>query len=114
MSHHEDDPLSPLAEAAEWGVTRAAGYFLAWLLGINLPRMVEWLLVSQAGGPRGTDLDNSAGEVAAWHLMHPLGFLLLFSHIVLFAVFVRFELRFRWLLWPLATGLFWRIVAEGL
>lgn len=37
---------------------------------------------------------------------HPLGFVLLLSHIILFAVFVRFELRYRWILWPLTTGLF--------
>lgn len=113
MAHTEEHPLSPLAEAAEWGVTRAAGYFLAWLLGISLPRLAVWLVVGDIVGHHTTYTeDTSAGVVAASHLLHPLGFLILASHIFLFAVFVRFELRYRWLLWPLASGLFWRIFME--
>lgn len=116
MARIEGHLLSPLAEAIEWGVTRAAGYFLAWLLGISLPRLVEWLVLGDIAGRRTTftEDDASAGVIAATHLMHPLGFLILASHIVLFAVFVRFDLRYRWILWPLATGLFWRIFLEQL
>lgn len=116
MARTEEHPLAPLAEAAEWGMTRAAGYFLAWLLGISLPRLAEWLVLGDIAGRRTIFAEDeaSAGVIAATHLMHPLGFLILASHIVLFAVFVRFELRYRWILWPLATGLFWRIFLERL
>ena len=115
MARTEDHPLSPLAEALEWGIARGAAYFFAWLLGINLPRMVEWLLLGNIGGrPRAYADGPAAGVVALSHIMHPLGFVILVSHIILFAVFVRFDLRDRWIFWPLATGLFWRLFVEGL
>jgi hypothetical protein len=111
MAHREDHhPLSPLAEALEWGVVRGAAYFFAWLLGINLPRLVEWLLLGDIDGRPGVYTDRpAAGVIAFSHMVHPLGVVLLVSHLILFAVFVRFELRYRWILWPLAAGLFWRL-----
>lgn len=115
MARTEPHLLSPFAEAIEWGVTRGAAYFFAWLLGISLPRFGEWLVFGDIAGHHTTYSDDTvAGEIAATHLMHPLGFVILCSHVVLFAVFVRFDLRYRWVLWPLATGLFWRLFLERL
>lgn len=96
-------------------MVRGAAYFLAWILGINLPRLVERLILGDIFGRPATYADDtSLGELAATHLFHPLGFLILCSHIVVFAVFVRFEPRYRWVLWPFASGLFWRIFMESL
>ena len=63
MAHTEDHPLSPLAEALEWGVARGAAYFFAWLLGINLPRMVEWVLLGDINGRPGAYADGPAAGV---------------------------------------------------
>ena len=96
-------------------MVKAAAYFLAWFIGINLPGWVERLLLGDIPGRPDRYADGpAAGVVAAAHILHPIGFVILVSHLILFAIFVRFGLRYRWVLWPFASGLFWRMFMERL
>jgi hypothetical protein len=109
----KEHPFAPFAEAMHSSVVKAAAYFLAWILGVNLPPLFERLLFFGIRGrfPNYRD-EDSLGVLTLTLIAHPLGFFILSSHIVLFALFVRFDLRYRWVLWPLASGVFWRLWLE--
>jgi hypothetical protein len=110
----KEHPLSPLADAMQSSVAKGASYFLAWVLGVGTPRVIELTIFRGITGHlmKYQDDESSVGVVSTMLITHPIGFLILASHIVIFAFFVRFPLRYVWALWPLTSGIFWRIFIE--
>ena len=110
MTEH---PLSPLADAMQSSVVKGLSYFMMWIAGINTPQIAEALIFRGIVGRVPMYDEESVGVLTLTLVSYPLGFFILSSHIIIFALFVCFSLRYVWILWPLLSGIFWRILYGG-
>lgn len=105
-----EHPFGTVREAMQWSVVRAACYFGAWCLGLRLPAFVTRVFFAGIPGAPGIVETEDLATMTFSLVVHPLGWCIGATNLVLFAVFVRFEPSYRWVHWPLFTAIFWAVL----